>query len=269
MLIDWFTVAAQGLNFVALVWLLQRYLYKPVLAAIDLREKQIALALADAASQKLAAEQERALMKTQTAALDAERATLLKQATSAALAQGARLLAAAHAQADALRATEAAALRVDQTRLRESIVRLARQEVLAIARKVLKDLASASLEEQMAVLFARRLRDLGSAEKQTLAAAFATAAEAVVHSAFALSESQRGLLQGAVNQAFSTSARLHFELSSETLCGVELLVGGQKLAWSTAEYLRELEQKLSSLKMAGAPALPAMITPAAEAVAMP
>ena len=46
MLIDWFTVAAQAVNFLILVWLLKRFLYKPVLAAIDEREKRIATQLA-------------------------------------------------------------------------------------------------------------------------------------------------------------------------------------------------------------------------------
>ena len=44
MLIDWFTVAAQGVNFVILVWLLKHFLYKPILGAIDAREKHIAAA---------------------------------------------------------------------------------------------------------------------------------------------------------------------------------------------------------------------------------
>ena len=35
MLIDWFTVGAQALNFVVLVWLMKRFLYKPILQAID------------------------------------------------------------------------------------------------------------------------------------------------------------------------------------------------------------------------------------------
>ena len=48
MLIDWFTVGAQVLNFLVLVWLLKRFLYKPVLDAIDAREKGIASRLAEA-----------------------------------------------------------------------------------------------------------------------------------------------------------------------------------------------------------------------------
>ena len=42
MLIDWFTVGAQALNYLILVGLLRRYLYKPVLDAIDAREARVA-----------------------------------------------------------------------------------------------------------------------------------------------------------------------------------------------------------------------------------
>ena len=52
MLIDWFTVGAQVLNFLILVWLLKRFLYKPILNAIDAREKRIAAELADAACEE-------------------------------------------------------------------------------------------------------------------------------------------------------------------------------------------------------------------------
>ena len=52
MLIDWFTVGAQALNFLILVWLLKRFLYKPILHAIDEREKRIAKELADADAKK-------------------------------------------------------------------------------------------------------------------------------------------------------------------------------------------------------------------------
>jgi dTDP-4-amino-4,6-dideoxygalactose transaminase len=47
MLIDWFTIAAQVLNFLILVWLMKRFLYKPIILAIEAREKKIAEELAE------------------------------------------------------------------------------------------------------------------------------------------------------------------------------------------------------------------------------
>ncbi|MEO0035300.1 MAG: synthase, partial [Pseudomonadota bacterium] len=37
MSLDWSSLALQTVNFLVLVWLLQRFLYRPVLAAIDRR----------------------------------------------------------------------------------------------------------------------------------------------------------------------------------------------------------------------------------------
>jgi hypothetical protein len=52
MLIDWFTVGAQALNFLILVWLMRRFLYRPILHAIDEREKRIAAELSNADAKK-------------------------------------------------------------------------------------------------------------------------------------------------------------------------------------------------------------------------
>ena len=58
MKINWFTVIAQVINFLILVWLLKKFLYKPILNAVNDREKKISDELKDAASQKEAAQKE-------------------------------------------------------------------------------------------------------------------------------------------------------------------------------------------------------------------
>ena len=58
MLIDWFTVGAQLLNFLILVWLMKRFLYQPVLDAITAREQKIAAELVDAAATQTRATQQ-------------------------------------------------------------------------------------------------------------------------------------------------------------------------------------------------------------------
>ena len=45
MLINWFTVLAQIINFLILVFLLKRFLYKPILRAMAEREEKMADAL--------------------------------------------------------------------------------------------------------------------------------------------------------------------------------------------------------------------------------
>jgi len=158
MLIDWFTVGAQALNFIILVWLLKRFLYKPILGAVDAREKRIAAELADAAARKAEAQKERDAYEHKNAEFDRQRAALLAKATQEADAERQRLLDEARKAADALAAKRREALQSDAANLNQAIRRRAEQEVFAIARKALADLASTSLEECMVDLFARRLR---------------------------------------------------------------------------------------------------------------
>ncbi|HMR03616.1 MAG TPA: F0F1 ATP synthase subunit B, partial [Candidatus Competibacter phosphatis] len=56
MQIDWFTVAAQIVNFLLLVWLLKRFLYRPVLDAMAARQQKIAAALEEAQAKTQQAE---------------------------------------------------------------------------------------------------------------------------------------------------------------------------------------------------------------------
>ena len=48
MQIDWFTVVAQIVNFLILVWLLKKFLYGPIIRAMDDRERRIASRLEEA-----------------------------------------------------------------------------------------------------------------------------------------------------------------------------------------------------------------------------
>ena len=100
MLIDWFTVAAQAINFLLLVWLLKRFLYRPVLAAIDEREKRIAVQLQDAQSKKAEALQEQAVFQRKNEDFDRRRSQLFLEATDAVQAERQKLLEAARRDAE-------------------------------------------------------------------------------------------------------------------------------------------------------------------------
>ena len=92
MLIDWFTVGAQIVNFLVLVWLLQHFLYKPVLNAIDAREKRIAAELADADAKKAEAEKERTDFEDKNNVFNQHRSALLSKAADEAKSERERLI---------------------------------------------------------------------------------------------------------------------------------------------------------------------------------
>ena len=248
MLIDWFTVIAQVVNFLILVWLLKRFLYRPILDGIDAREKRIASELRDAETRKAEAKKERDEFQHKNQEFDQQRAALLNKATDEAKAERQRLLTEARKAADALSAKRQETLRIDAHNLNQAISRRTQQEVFAIARKTLTDLATTSLEARLAEVFTRRLRELDDKAKQGLAKALKTASDpALVRSAFDLPADQRTVIQNALNETFSAEIRVRFETSPDLVSGIELTTNGQKVAWSIADYLALLEKGIAEL----------------------
>lgn len=262
MLIDWFTVGAQVLNFVVLVWLMKHFLYQPVLDAIATREKRIADQIADAAAKEKEAATEHKTFEDKNTAFDQQRASLLDKATADAKAEGLRLADEAQKAALALAAKHEHALARQAAHLQQTIAGRAAHEVFAVARKTLSDLANADLESRMVEVFTQHLRELPDPAREQLAAALKPGTEpALVRSHFELPTDQQAAIQNAVNATFSANVPLRFETAGDAVCGIELSAGGQKLAWTIAEYLRDLEHDVAALLATPEPAVVAHNSP--------
>jgi len=221
MLIDWFTVGAQVVNFLILVWLLKRFLYKPIVKAIDSREKRIAAELADADAKKAEAQKERDEFQHKNEEFDRQRVALLSKATEEAKAERQRLLDEARKAADALRAKRQETLRNEAHNLNQAIRRRTQKEVFAIARKALTDLATTSLEERLGEVFTRRLREMDGRAKERLAGVLKESSEpALVRSAFDLPVEQRATIQKAIHETFSAEIHLRFETAPDLVSGI-------------------------------------------------
>ena len=248
MLIDWFTVGAQALNFLILVWLMKRFLYQPILNAIDTREQRIASELSDADTKKAEAQQERDEFQHKNEVFDQQRRAQLEQATNEAKAERQRLLDEARKAIDALSVKRMETLRNDAHNLNQAITRQTQQEVFAIVRKALKDLATTDLEERLGDVFTRRLREMNGDAKEKLAQALKTASEpALVRSAFNLPAEQCAVIQNALNETFSAEINVRFETAPEVISGIELTANGCKVAWSISDYIAVLEKNVGEL----------------------
>jgi F-type H+-transporting ATPase subunit b len=248
MLIDWFTVAAQAINFLILVWLMKRFLYKPVLNAIDEREKRIATELANADAKQAEAQKQHDEFQQKNTEFDQQRAALLSKATGEAQAERQRLLDEARKAADAASSKRQESLRAEEQNLHQAISRRTQQEVFAIARKTLSDLATVSLEERLGEVFTRRLREMNGNTKDALGKALKTSSDpGVVRSTFDLPTDQRAAIQNALNETFSAEVRVRYETAPDLIGGIELTANGQKVAWSIADYLASMEKDVDQL----------------------
>ena len=268
MLIDWFTVAAQALNFVILAWLMKRFLYKPILDAIDAREKRIATELAAAGRKKTEAQHERDEFQKKNDDFEGQRTALLEKARADADAERKTLMDAAREAADALTAKRQASIAGEAKALVQALRQRAQTEVFDIARKALTDLAGTSLEASACELFIARLQGLEGVPKDALANALKAAKDdVVVRSAFELSTVQRRAIHKAITDTFGIKVSLHYATDPALVAGIELVAQGQKFAWTLSDYLAQLEQGVGDLlkdraRGAAASAVPAASPPA-------
>jgi len=248
MLIDWFTVAAQLINFLVLVWLLKRFLYQPILQALNQREQKIATELAQADAQKQLAEQQYQQFVLKNQAFEQEKAALLAQALAEVNREQQVLLEAVKQEAQTLRAKWQQSLALEYQAINQEIALKTQTEVFAIVAKTLTDLANVSLEMQMVDVFVQRLERLAQSEREQWLTTLSLSTEPLrVRTAFALPDAQKNQLETCLNSVFAVDKAIEFEVVPQLVSGIEVFGNGQKLAWSIADYLAELQSHLSEI----------------------
>lgn len=247
MIIDWFTILAQSLNFLILVWLMKHFLYKPILDAIDARETKIAETIAEAAKKKVDAEKEGGEFKRKNEEFNQQREALLNKAIGEAETERERLLELARADAKALSLKQKEALKNEKLNLDQTIIHRTQQEVFAITRKVLTDLSGITLEERMIDVFIQKLQGISEGEKKEMTIASNDSTPIILRTTFELSQVLQSSLESAIKSKFGNKIQIQFETSKDLISGIELNTNGIKLAWSIEDYLKSLEKRLDEI----------------------
>jgi F-type H+-transporting ATPase subunit b len=248
MQINWFTVIAQVINFLILVWLLRRFLYKPILKAVDERENKIATQIKDAKAEKAAAKKEQEEFAGKNEEFDNHKMELMDKAVAEIKEKRQSLLEEAKNDADKLIAKLEESAKSAQEKINHEISQKTQDGVFAISRKALSDIASVSLEEQAVNIFIKRLAELNVDEKNKFIAAFSSAAEPVlVRSAFALNHKQETEIKASIKDILGSKTHFQFSTVPELISGIELTANGYKLGWSISEYLHSFEKIISEI----------------------
>jgi F-type H+-transporting ATPase subunit b len=241
MSVDWITVAAQIVNFLVLIWLLKRFLYKPILSGIDAREADIAARAAAADAARAVAEASAAAHAEGLAALAAEKSAMLSGARADAASVRARLTQKAEADIAADRAAIAARRTEERAAYAADLRDAGAEALVALTRKALRDLADQALEDRVALHLAARLGALDG----DLHAAACRAADGVAVSSAPLSPEAQAALETAFRAAMP-GLPLTFDIDPAQSPGVVLRFGGGRIAWTLDAYLDRLDAELEA-----------------------
>jgi F-type H+-transporting ATPase subunit b len=245
MQIDWFTVVAQIVNFLILVYLLKRFLYGPIVSAMDRREQRVTDRLREARESQDAAEERAAELQREQDELDEKRQALLDEARDEAEEHRGQLLDEIRGEVEEIRER----WRREIEREQESFVRELREQaagwIAAAARRALAELADARLEERIVGVFEERLRKLPDEDRDALVEAVQERDEPLrVVTTFELPEERREALRELFMEQVGEQVELRFAESADLVCGIELRTPGNAIAFSLDAFVKDLGERL-------------------------
>jgi F-type H+-transporting ATPase subunit b len=235
MLIDWFTVAAQMVNFVVLVGLMKYFLFGRLVHAIDAREQRIAARLAEAEENNRAAEQHLSAAQAETASIQAQHDQMIAAARNEAESEHKQMLKTARDSVEAIEIKWREDLEREKSAFLEEIRTRAANEILAIAHRVLADLACADLDRCALNAFLHKLSSLDLT---------GLGDDLMVRSGSRLPEDAQQRIGDALEHRLGHAPRLRFELAPQMPWGLELRANGRRIGWNPDTYLGSLEENL-------------------------
>lgn len=253
MLIDWFTIVAQLINFAILVVALKFLLYDRLSEAVAQRGRSIAEKERLAEERTQEAEEKSEELDRERRELDAQRDEILDEASREARDRRRQLLAEVREDVAVQEKEWRESVRSRQERLLTDLQRLTGEKAVAISRRLLQDLTNESMEPVLVEGLVERIEALPSEERQAIAGGVATNDRRVlVQSAFELSDESRQKIIKIVHELVSDADEaIIWEIEPELIAGVVLQIGSQTVGWTMSGYLDELEREFTDVLHSG------------------
>lgn len=240
MVIDWTTFTLEIVNFLVLLWILQHFLYRPVLETIARRRAGIERTLAEARDAEIRAGALRAQFENRLADWEQEKAALharFEQEMTVERSRQMQALASALAQERERNVAQDAHRR---EALRRELETQALEQACRFATALLTRLASPELEARLVDAGIEDFAALPADQLNGIAAAARTpGARVLVASAFPLTEEQQKRIGAALAARLGASPALDFRVDATLLAGLRLALGPWQMKFALADELAQ------------------------------
>ncbi|MFW6286479.1 MAG: hypothetical protein ACOC29_00925 [Candidatus Sumerlaeota bacterium] len=246
MLIDWFTVIAQIINFLILVVLLKIFLYDRIVEAIDQRRQEADEEFQEAEEKQKAAEQKKKEYEQKSEELDEKRDELMREARGKAEDKREELLEDARKEVDRKKEQWTDSLRSHKDQFVDNLRDELTRRLGDTARRALADLADAELEQQVIKVFSKRISELDDDKREDIRSALEEAENLTVHSAWELPEEVREQIKKDIGEVLDGDHSIDFATDGDMACGIEIRGKGHAVGWNIDDYLRDLMDDIRS-----------------------
>ncbi len=241
MLIDPFTVFVQVLNFIILVLVLKRFLFRPIIRAMNQREERIAGEIEAAKEAREEADEDLRKMQERKARQKEEENRLLQDVTRRAENLEKELVAGAKSAAREKERAFIEAFERTKIRKAEELQREMAGHLFAVADTALQDLAGHSLHASMVERFLEILENDSGSWKKRFRNLFSEHETLVASTPLDLETETSTRLDSVLKKRFGFKGKLDFRKDPELMAGLALSGNGHRLDWTLHRYLEDLK----------------------------
>ncbi len=166
--IDWWTLALQAINVLVLVWLLSRFLYRPMMEIVAARQNAVAKLLSEAQSEKDRASAEAASHRAQNETFAQETEKRRSEMHAALEDERVRMLAQLKADTEAAAQQAAQSAEAEQARILAEWKEKAQRLAVTIAETLLRRMATAQTIDTMFAALIGELQALSESDRRKL-----------------------------------------------------------------------------------------------------
>lgn len=216
---DWWTFALQLVNFAVLVWLLHRFLYRPVLRMIDARQAAVAKQYAEADAMEAKAKANLAAIDQERAKIVAEREAAFKSAAVQGEQAAKERAARAEQEATALLGNARRTLAAEREKAFDAARRAALDLGTDMARRLLDAIPLGLRAEAWLEHIEAHLKGLTEKERKDLAG---RGDGPTVVTPFPLSEDTQHIWTSRLRTALGDGLAISFDVDPKLIAGAEL-----------------------------------------------
>ena len=245
---DLVTFVAQIVNLFVLVWLLKRFLYRPILEVIEKRQQEIRDKVQAAEDMRLESEKDRKKWEKDKSAYEIEHQKELNQITQELEEKRKEGLAEIKSSLQRQRLKMQNDLLAEMAALHTDIGHFIAKDFMQLANQALKELSNCCPLDQAVGLFLKNFKKLDKHDIKKINIILKNQNVIYIYSSDTLSKNQTQEITKAIQKNFvlPPKCKINFLVMPELILGLEMRTGDISIDWNLKSYLNTLNANLDA-----------------------
>lgn len=246
--INWVVFFAQIVNLFVLVWLLKKFLYRPIINAVEKRQAQIISKVNKAKEEYALAEAEHKKLKKKIDTFDKTKKKRFDEVAEEIEAYKKAQIAIIKKEASQERQKRQNELNRQTEMLHTQIRDLLADNFIALSHKMMGELSGETPFEQSVTLFQKNIAILSKTDIKKIKESYKKQKIISITSSDTLSEKMKENLGLFLSKTFSWEMpiKMIFEVDKSLVLGLEMTVGDIAIQWHLKTFLDEYQTKLNN-----------------------